>query len=225
MPLLLLVNGVYNVFSSTLCTKKRQLIFKFCTLTRERASLLLDVPFSCKTSLISGMNERISIIIIIIIIIIVVVVVIIIIIIIIINVMEIISVYSTDVLSKDSLTSVVAAIPFSWILFRCFVLVLRLTWLTRTFSACLWVMFLKADQRLRLFHRFLSMALMLLQWWDHFCCNSSWGIGMDNFSYTHTRTRTYSSKRICKNISPILRSQAVRNFLNGLYSVLFFCLT
>ena len=44
---------------------------------------------------------------------------------------------------------------------------------------------------------------------------------MDNFTYTHTRTRTYSLKRIYKNISPILRSLAVRNFLDGLYSVLF----
>ena len=46
---------------------------------------------------------------------------------------------------------------------------------------------------------------------------------MDNVAYTqsHTRTRTYSSKRIYKNISPTLRSLAVRNFLNGLFSVLF----
>ena len=50
----------------------------------------------------------------------------IILIIIVINVIELISVFSTDVLSKHILTSVVAAIPFSWILFRCFVLVLRL---------------------------------------------------------------------------------------------------
>ena len=43
---------------------------------------------------------------------------------------------------------------------------------------------------------------------------------MDDFGYTHTRT--YTSKRIYKTTSPILRSQAVRNFLNRLYSVLFF---
>ena len=104
-------------------------------------------------------------------------------------------------LSKHILTSVVAAIPFSWILFRCFVLVLRLMLLTRTFSACLWVMFLKADQRLRLFHRFLSMALMLLRWWDHFYCNSSWGIGMDDFAYTYTYTCIYIKADWQKHLS------------------------
>ena len=46
---------------------------------------------------------------------------------------------------------------------------------------------------------------------------------MDDFAYTHTHThrRAHTSKRICKNTSPILRSLAFRNFLNGLYSVLF----
>ena len=107
----------------------------------------------------------------------------------------------TDMLSKNTLTSVVAAIPFSWILFRCFVLVLRRVWLTRTFSLFLWVMCLKPGQRLRTFHPSLRTALMLPQWLDHFCCSSSWGTGMDDCAYTtwykNTHTRTHISKRIC----------------------------